>query len=192
MSAAWRRGLAIADAEPSRFLTLTLVGDDWQTVRLRMKRLGHNVRDQVGAFDWVWTVEPNPKGTGHHVHAWATGRFVPFAELRDLAVREGMGRMVRIERWDSHQGAEVYGFKGVGYGLKGAEATAAAASYLANNGQRLSHQSRGFFAGGVRAAERRGVERSRAAGEVRDWMVVSVAELAGATAPAPRVGCPVV
>jgi hypothetical protein len=169
-------------------MTLTLVGEDWPTVRGRMKRLRHRVVEDVGAFEWCWSVEPNPRGTGHHVHAWATGRFVVFKRLRVLAVREGMGRMVRIERWEANAGAEAYGLKGVGYGLKGAAGVEAGEVYLAENGGRLTHQSRGFFAGGVRAAEARGVAAARIGGDVCEWQIVKVSELAAATAAVPRFG----
>lgn len=84
-------------------------------------------------------------------------------------------------------GGEGYALKGIGYGLKGTEATAAAAAFLAANGGRLTHSSRGFFPGGVRAAEARGVARARGSGEVREWQLVRVTDLAAATSPAARV-----
>lgn len=186
--AGWRRGLAIADAAPERFMTLTLVGEDWQIVRARMKRLRYDLVEEVGACDWVWSVEQNPAGTGHHVHAWQRGVFVPQARLSELADSKGMGFRVDVRRWRAEsKGAESYGLKGIGYGLKGSEGLEAAATFLEVNGGRLTHQSAGFFEGGVRAAEARGVARARAAGEQREWQLVNVADLAAATSPAPRL-----
>ncbi len=179
--AAWRRGLALADARPERFLTLTLVGEDWATVRARMFRLRHHVVQEVGSVEWCWSVEPNPRGTGHHVHAFQRGVFVPQARLSELARREGMGFRCDIRRWQANAGAEAYGLKGVGYGLKGVAGVEAGEVYLAENGGRLTHQSRGFFAGGVRAAEARGVAAARGAGDLREWQLVKVSDLAAAT-----------
>jgi len=170
-------------------MTLTKVGDDWQVIRGRMKRLQYDLVREIGVCDWVWSVEQNPKGTGHHVHAWQRGEFVPQARLSELADYNGMGFRVDIRRWYSEgKGAESYGLKGIGYGLKGSAGEESARVYLEVNGARLTHQSRGFFEGGVRAAEQRGVERARAAGEQQDWQLVRVSDLASATSPAPRLG----
>lgn len=170
-------------------MTLTQVGEDWHTVRARMKRLRYDLVQDLGVrVEWCWSVEPNPKGTGHHVHAWQRGDFISQARLSDLADSKGMGYRVDIRRWHEN-GGEAYAMKGVGYGMKGAEASAAGAAFLENNGGRLTHSSRGFFAGGVRECERLGVERARAAGEARTWEVVTVQELHDAIgSPAPRLG----
>jgi hypothetical protein len=175
-SATWRRGLAIAVAAPERFVTLTLVGNDWPTIRGRMKRLRYDLVQELGALEWVWTVEANPAGTGHHVHAWQRGDFIPQARLSDLADYNGMGFRADIRKWHE-QGGSAYGLKGVGYGLKGAEAQTAGETYLALNGARLTHQSRGFFVGGVRECEARGVALARQAGEAQAWQIVNVSEI---------------
>lgn len=145
-SNAKRRAAAIAYAAPERALLLTQVGDDWQQVRDRMKKLRYRVAQEVGAFHWVWHVEPNPAGTGHHVHAWQHGSFVPQARLSALAGRSGMGEFARINRIRSQQGAAQYGLKGLGYGLKATAGTdEQGLTYLIENGSRLTHQSRSFF-----------------------------------------------
>ena len=141
-------GGAIALAKPERFITLTQVGDDWQTRRNRLKALRHDIINAVGECDWAWHVEPNPAGTGHHVHAFQRGDFIPQAELSRLATRRGMGRVVDIRKFElpADQGAN-YGVKmaGVTYGLKATEQEATMKAYLDANGGRLVHSSRGFW-----------------------------------------------
>jgi hypothetical protein len=145
------RGWAIAYAAPERAILLTQVGDDWQTVRARMKRFRYQAVRQLGQLEWVWHVEPNPRGTGHHVHAWQHGDFLQQRELSKLARREGMGEVVRISRVRSFvgNGAKLaYGMKlaGLDYGMKDAyELGEQAARYLEVNGTRLHHQSRNYW-----------------------------------------------
>lgn len=156
-----RRARAIAFARPERALLLTQVGDDWQLVRGRMKRLKYEVEDRIGkSFEWVFHVEPNPAGTGHHVHAWERGAWIPQRILSAAAETVGMGGFARINKIKSVSDAASYGLKGLGYGLKGVHATESRAAYLVANGRRLTHQSRGFFIDsegercGVRDAEK--------------------------------------
>lgn len=138
-------GLAIAGARPTRAILLTLVGDEWQTIRNRMKRLAWRVRREGYRLQWCWHVEPNPKGTGHHVHAWQRGDFLPQGRLSEIASGEGMGEFVRISQIRQTKGPVNYGMKlaGIDYGMKHAEAV----GYLAANGGRLVHSSRGFWIG---------------------------------------------
>jgi hypothetical protein len=107
--AAWRRSLAIKHSRPERYITLTLAGDDWQTVRGRVKRFRYDIVRELGQVEWVWNVERNPKGTGHHVQAWQRGDFLSQAELSRMATRQGFGKRVWIERWKS--GGESYALK---------------------------------------------------------------------------------
>jgi hypothetical protein len=58
-----------------------------------------------------------------------------------------MGSFARINKIRTQQAAASYGLKGLGYGLKGAMATETRATYLRENGRRLTHQTRGFFLG---------------------------------------------
>jgi hypothetical protein len=183
LKSAWRRGLAIAVVRPERFMTFIQVGDEWQMIRSRMFRLHYDVVQQLGACDWVWVVEPNPAGTGHHVHVWQRGDFIPQAKLAELADSKGMGAVSDIRRWK--EGGEAYGFKGVGYGLKGTAAADAGAAFLAANGARLTHQSRAFFFGGARAAEAAGVAWLRGT-DSTSWELVSVKELHDSRGVAPR------
>lgn len=176
--AAWRRAVGIGEAAPDRWMTLTLVGDSWELVRHRLKRFRFNVVRELGVdFEMTYCVEPNPKGTGHHAHVWQRGRhFLDWDGLNRVTAREGMGHVRRLQEWRA--GGEGYGLKGAtGYGLKSVEMSESAAVYLQVNGGRLTHQSRGFFDGGVRAAEARGVARLRQAGDAVTWELVKVSEL---------------
>jgi hypothetical protein len=162
-----RRSLAIAYARPERALLLTKVGDDWQTGRERLKRFRYDVAKSTGKpFEWLWHIEPNPEGTGHHAHAWQHGSFVDQAEVSRLAVKNGMGEVAMINRIRSAVGASQYGLKGLGYGLKSIEQESAA-EYLRANGRRLTHQSRGYFRSetgesiGARASEELALGASR-------------------------------
>lgn len=173
-----RRAKAIALANPSRALLLTQVGDEWQTIRQRLKRLRFEVTKRLEReFEWVYHVEPNPAGTGHHVHAWQRGDFIPQADLAEIADSVGMGRVVFINKIRSARTSANYGLKGLGYGLKGTAAAESRSAYLVANGRRLTHQSRGFFVDsegnrvGVRDAER----LARGGGESGTWVLVKEA-----------------
>jgi hypothetical protein len=173
-----KRALAIAYARPERAILLTQVGEDWQSIRDRMKVLRHRLSKSCGAFEWVWHVEPNPKETGHHVHAWQRGSYVPQALLSSAAASVGMGDFARINRIRSTRRAAGYGLKGLDYGLKGAEADDQGVGYLVDNGWRLTHQSRSYFVSvtgekmGVKATEKLAAADS---GRIRDegpWVLM--------------------
>lgn len=182
---AWRRGLAISWAKPERRFDLTLVGEDWNTVRARMKRLRFDIADSGFAVEWSWSVEANPRGTGHHVHGHQHGDFIPQAQLSDMAVRRGMGEVVYIKAAERYGSAKGYGLKALTYGMKGATREESHGVHLDLNGGRLSHHSRGFFGVPVREAERLAVE-SRRGGEPSPWLLATVAELHAAFGKAPR------
>lgn len=170
---AWRRGLAIAHVEPERFVTLTRVGDSWPVVRDRMKRLRYALARETGGWQWCWSVEVNPRGTGHHVHAWQRGRFVAQSTLSRLAAREGMGPVadIRRVRGQSREAAG-YALKALTYGVKGAADDQVRDDFLAINGHRLTHQSRGWWPeGGCRPQERAAVLALRG-GEPSSWRLV--------------------
>jgi hypothetical protein len=132
-----------------------------------MSRLVYDLRATGLAIDWCWTVEPNPRGTGHHVHAWQRGDFVPQRQLSRMADRRGMGSRVDLRRWhQGHADGAGYALKGITYGVKGAAQDGGAARFLRANGGRLTHQTRAWWGpGGVRDREREAVARRRAPGE---------------------------
>lgn len=138
---------AIALARYERSITLTQVGDDWQTIRRRMRKVRHEVQNAGHDVQWAWHVEPNPEGTGHHVHAFQRGSFIPQAELSRIASAQGMGSVCWITRHKPKKGAQGYGLKLVGmpYGMKGIEAQDGLRTYLSANGGRLVHTSRDFW-----------------------------------------------
>lgn len=145
---ALRRAAAIAYSRPQRAVLLTLVGESWDEVHARMRLLFQALkRFGVDLGEWCWHVEPNPEGTGHHVHAWQHGAAkIPQDLLSEAALRAGMGGVTFINKVRSEMGSGQYGLKGViaaGYGLKGVEEQASV--YLSENGGRLSHSTRGFF-----------------------------------------------
>lgn len=174
---AWRRGLAQAHARPQRFCTFTRVGNDWPTVRGRMKRLRHAVAAAGFGWEWVWQVERNPAGTGHHVHCWQRGDYVPQAALSRMAVTEGMGPVVDIRRWRSNESrATAYALKAITYTFKNAGGVVDATAFLTMNGWRLSHQSRGWWtAGGARDQEREAI-RDLLGDTADEWVVVEAGD----------------
>ncbi len=167
-----RRALAISAGNPERAILLTQIGNDWQTVRDRMKRLKYDLSAEVGRFQWVWHVEPNPKGTGHHVHAWQRGPFIPQALLSARADGVGAGGFARINRVRSAGRAAGYGLKGITYGLKGTAADDEGLGYLVDNGWRLTHQSRGFFLADGSPAPVKDAERSACGESQGEWVLI--------------------
>lgn len=125
-------------------------------VRDRMKRLRHALAEEY-SVEWCWSIENNPKGTGLHVHAWQRGSYIPQKSLSRLAAAEGMGVVadIRFVAGVGQRGAS-YSVKSAGYTLKAAASgELTAQEWIALNGGRLTHQSRGFFGdGGVRRCER--------------------------------------
>lgn len=141
-------GGSIALAKPERQLELTQVGDVWQTVRTRVRKWTQRIREHGYQIDWCYHVEPNPKGTGHHLHGFARGDFIPQAIISSVADSCGMGRVAYIQKFEAPEDQGVgYGVKmaGVPYGLKMAEQQASMNTYLQANGGRLVHASRGFW-----------------------------------------------
>ena len=177
---------AIALVQPERRFDLTLVGDDWQTVRGRMKDLTRRVRERSRSWNVEWHVEPNPKGTGHHIHGTQWGEFVPFTTLRECAIRVGMGSRVRIERVTDADRASAYGLKhaAAAYSLKLARGQEESLlQYLDLNGGRMVHTSRGFWRDATAGLPLRGVRdavalaMTREFGESDDWVLVNETEV---------------
>lgn len=140
---------AIDVAGPQRLLTLTKVGDSWAEVRPRMFKLGYEIRRAWGQSEWCWHVEPNPKGTGHHVHALQWGAsFIPQRWLSAAARRRGMGKVVDIRPVRAQDRVGFYGLKmaAAAYTLKLAREEESYRTYQrVNGGRQLAHASRGFW-----------------------------------------------
>lgn len=141
---------AIALARPERLVGLSLVGERWPDVRRRMRKLRHRLVDELGELHWVWSVEPNPKGTGHHVHAEQYGPFIPQRLLSRWAAAEGMGRVVDVRRirmrvdvssrYLLKLAADAYGTK-----LARGDMEQLSTYLRVNGGRQLVHASRGFW-----------------------------------------------
>ena len=182
---AFKLASAIALGEPERLVTLTRVGDTWAERRARMKRLRHDLVQELGAVEWAWSVEPNPRGTGHHVHAVQWGDFLPQRRLSQMADRRGMGRVVDVRALDRHAGSSLYLVKMAAdaYGLKQATSATDREAFIDANGGRLLHTSRGFWRDGQerirggrprRVAVARAMERMHGCSECRHhWSSVS-------------------
>ena len=178
------RAMAVAYAMPERWIRFSLVGEDHQTRRARMYRLLYGIKQAGYRTEWCWYVEPNPKGTGHHIHVHQHGDYLPQRELVDLADGVGFGRNTWIRPWRADTRSQhAYAMKdAAGYGMKDAASRdERAAVYLEVNGGRLHHHSRGFFRhpdgthiGNVKAAVKaaRGARRTSEA----DWVLVRDAE----------------
>lgn len=176
-------GGALTLAGVERMGTLTQVGNTWQVVRPRMKRLAYDLRRAGRSLDWGWHVEPNPKGTGHHVHFFQRGDFLPQQELSRLADKNGMGKVADIRKWEAKGRAAGYGLKlaGIGYGLKQTQAEATMRTYLRANGGRLVHTTRAFWrdldgqAVGQREAMVAWAKRAGPSEDDDQWRLVRVA-----------------
>jgi len=171
---------AIALAEPERLVTLTRVGDDWQTIRSRVRDLSYDVRRSGRDWNVAWSVEPNPKGTGHHVHALHYGAFVPQRTLSRLSDAAGLGPVVDIRRVTRRLEASRYGLKlaASAYGVKMADGELE--SYLRCNGGRVIHTSRGFWRDGpgrpirsTRGAVQLAVRRAFGDSGARRWTLIT-------------------
>ena len=140
---------AIHHARPERLITLTGVGYPWARAQRQMQSLRQRLRRRGLEVEWCWTVEANPRETGHHLHAAQHGSFIPQAMLSESAASVGMGEVAWIERARTGPQGAHYGLKGALYPMKGASDPGAALwSFLDVNGGRLHHHTRGFFRDG--------------------------------------------
>lgn len=148
-----RKGLATAIAagmaDPRQFITLTQVGSYSKQVRARLSDWRYRLA-QAGYRGEFWgVVEPNPKGTGHHVHLWRRGGFVPQALISSTAKRCGMGRISWVEAYQGGIKGILYGTKtmtaGGAYGLKTAMELEGLDPFLELHGGRYGIWSRDFF-----------------------------------------------
>lgn len=151
---------AIALACPTHALRVSLVGDSWPIAQRRMNRLREYLSAEGDAGEWIWHVECNPAGTGHHAHVWMHGdQFPDQSELSRCAVRAGLGADVYVESIRTplrdDQGL-VVGAGAMSYGMKAVlvvptdldKLTPEQSHYLEVNGRRLFHASRGFWRDG--------------------------------------------
>ncbi len=143
---AWGYGQLAAASRPERFVTLTLASEHWDVNRARVNNLVHELRRRGYHCQIYWAIEPNPRGTGNHIHALQHGDYVPQALLQSL-----WGAIVHIEAVTTEVGASaggvaMYVVKGAvvaGYVTKGEGSDLPRHLHL--NGNRSAHWSRGFM-----------------------------------------------
>ena len=81
----------VALAQPEYMVMLTNLAGDYRTDRDRIATLQTGLRDEVGVVQWLWTIEPNPKATGYHLHAWGWGDAFSKDQLAEQAGMVGYG-----------------------------------------------------------------------------------------------------
>ncbi len=164
---------AMAHADRSRLVTLTLAPEDWPARRQKMRNLKRLLAAKGYGWEVGWATEPNPKGTGLHIHGIQHGDRVPQRVLQDT-----WGAIVDIRavgRKSQDRAAGVYTVKEsrrvAGYAVKGATGEHLA-EHLARNGGRPAHWSRGFLHGKTKRQVLSEVRRELADGEALTWRMV--------------------
>jgi hypothetical protein len=172
---AFRRAKAIGLAAPEYAITLTAAGVSWRQIQSRIQSFRRGIRRRVPGWQDLYNVERNPSGLGTHVHMWEWGGRPSQALLRESATAAGMGPHVDVRRRTASRGSPL------GYGLKAILGspvtdglTAEIDDFLVLNGERLSHQTQGFWRDldGHRLAGYKAAERLMRPGVSRDFVVV--------------------
>lgn len=115
---------------------------DWARTRDQVRDFRRRVQADGYQFEWSWAVEPNPRGTGYHLHALCTGDYLP---QRLLADRWG-GRRVDIRLLRDHRGSYAHKRASApGYAFKHSASSRRLTSHLALNGARVQHRSRAYL-----------------------------------------------
>jgi hypothetical protein len=163
---------AIRLADPQSQFTLTLVGHDHATIRTLMKWLLDSLRAAVAEVELAWAAEPNPAGTGTHVHGYLhtgdTGRVVNCPEMAKALAEAGIYTIFRLD--PVPRGA---GSNHMSYPMKCLSDPDLREPFLILNGTPkrlfLIHSTRGFWRDGAggekltrREAEKRAYRRSGA------------------------------
>ena len=136
---AWKTALAVDRAGPTRLVRFSLVGDEYKVRSRRVRQVMSELRSLCYEVEYWGVFERNPKGTGHHFHAWTKGSYIPQRVLQEVCLGHGLG-YPDIRKWDAGRGGTArYGLKGSAqYGLKAEEV-------LELNNGRFGTWSRGFF-----------------------------------------------
>jgi len=143
---------ALGLARPSQKLRLTWVGRTHQEIRQRVRKFHRLLRRQGRQVEHAYSVEPNPRGTGNHIHGWTWGSPITLEELQDAATGAGMGAEVWIgpaHVLPTTPPMIKYGLKSVlDYPPGVTEMWPEAREFLELNGGRLLHATRGFWRDG--------------------------------------------
>ena len=171
---------AIWLSRPTYVLCLTQVGSTKAEVDRRLTRFFAHLRKAVPTLKHCWAVEPNPEGTGNHLHGYLhTGTVdlpIPEEAVEEACNRAGIGSRYYLKRVP--KGASVSYFA---YPLKALLHPAFRQGFLALNGtskqQKIVHSSQtGFWRDGETGetlrhrsdAESLAIERSRGFGRPQD------------------------
>ena len=176
----WKTAVAVDLREPERLVRFSLVGEEHQTRRHRVRQVVYELRGLGYKWESWGVVERNPRGTGHHFHAWQRGDYVPQATLQEVCQGHGMG-IPDIREWTKLGG----GSPGTAYGLKASTAYGLKDDEVLDlNGGRFGSWTRGFFGRPYRealSAAARSVFTEQEAGDsgsATDWHLQREDELA--------------
>lgn len=127
----------IQQAETVRFITLTLVPEDFQQARSQIRDLVRRLRQKY-QLEWAWSIEENPAKTGYHAHALQWGTWIDRGEMCQM----WGGRRVDIGKVKFTNTDYLVKCRRVaGYAAKDV------AKHLRINGGRPVHMSRGYLWG---------------------------------------------
>lgn len=174
--------IAAGMAGPTQFVTLTQVGNDPQRIRARLSDWRRRLLEAGYPGEYWGVVEENPKGTGHHVHLWRRGGYVPQARVSEVADRCGMGRVTWIERYRGGVHGILYGTKtitaGGAYGLKTALEENGLWRFLELHRGRYGIWSRQFFGRPYREAVQLALRHpDREGHDPGPWRVRNIADM---------------
>lgn len=162
--AAW----GIRHADRGRFVTLTLMPEDWQTRRQKMRDLRRLLGRRGLNWECAWTTEQGSLNGMTHVHALQHGSYVPQRLLQEV-----VGTRVDIREIKTGGVAQYVtkeALKVAGYAVK--EATAEHSGlerHLELNGGRAIHMTRGFLHGLTKRGALTDLKAELNQGENRTW-----------------------
>ena len=142
---AHRLGLLAAAAEPERFVTLSRVGPDLETVHRRLQILSRALRRAGWGWEYLAVPEVHQNGSWH-LHLLQRGDYIPQRKLSERAASAGMGYVVDIRR--IRGGSEV-----PKYLCKYLTKQTLSAGMEASRKRKRYRTSRGFWPGGREACE---------------------------------------
>ena len=93
------------EVEPSGFITVTGLPSNFTDIKNGMKELRQYLRRDGLRLGLAWSAEPNPRGTGVHVHAWVNGDVPTTTQLRHRAQQVGMASNVKVEKFSGWYGS---------------------------------------------------------------------------------------
>ncbi|RKT79211.1 hypothetical protein DFJ68_2675 [Terracoccus luteus] len=149
---ALRVGGAIGLARPDRLITLTHVGRTWATIQSRMTYFRRVLTRRDLPLEYAWHVEPDPDPASpeHHVHLWSHGADPSRGDIAAAAIAASMGPVCDVRSVEVPTDGRI---PTLAYGMKTCEPPHGLMSqlwpeaerYLAANGGRLVHPTRGFW-----------------------------------------------